>query len=632
MTWTPTHQQAAVIAHDASLSARLLAGPGTGKSATVIRFMLHAAEVQGVSGRLLTFTRAATNELKGKVAEHPEALSQPSTVHSFSIATLLANPGASMLPQPIRIADDWEWKELIRQHLKELVGCDVRLIDRALREMASNWESLEPVLDPKLPDEVRNQFSGAWEQHRVVFGYSLLAELPYRLLRALEDHPTLDLGTWDYLVVDEYQDLNQCDLAVLNHISDRGRPLIAAGDDDQSIYSFRMAHPVGIRSFLTQYPAALDYPLSVSQRCGTRILECARHVVEGMPGRPARPALTPAAHCPPGEVRYLRFANWTRERAGVATIVEWLIDHEDVAPEDIAVMFRTNYNEAWSGPLTAALTARSIPVVDTSEVPAMLEEDSNRRLLALARLVVYRYDSLAWWTLLSRTAQIGPATRDHFYSRAVSSGTTFAEQLLAEGENGFPDLGSAQRNRVELAISPALEVVAGIDLEGANLGDAGWGTWLVDNAEQFGGCEERFARLLKDLDGVIDRTEGLGRFLGQIQPVGKDLRSGRGAEAVRLMTMASSKGLTVRAAIVVGVEEGVVPLADADVDEERRLLYVAMTRATDYLFLTWAGSRTGPTARTGAPRVGAGRNRSRFLTHGPLASEDGAGFLATLTP
>jgi superfamily I DNA/RNA helicase len=168
MTWTPTHQQAAVIAHDASLSARLLAGPGTGKSATVIRFMLHAAEVQGVSGRLLTFTRAATNELKGKVAEHPEALSQPSTVHSFSIATLLANPGASMLPQPIRIADDWEWKELIRQHLKELVGCDVRLIDRALREMASNWESLEPVLDPKLPDEVRNQFSGAWEQHRVV--------------------------------------------------------------------------------------------------------------------------------------------------------------------------------------------------------------------------------------------------------------------------------------------------------------------------------------------------------------------------------------------------------------------------------------------------------------------------------
>jgi hypothetical protein len=61
-------------------------------------------------------------------------------------------------------------------------------------------------------------------------------------------------------------------------------------------------------------------------------------------------------------------------------------------------------------------------------------------------------------------------------------------------------------------------------LEGVDLGEAGWGTWLVDNAEQFGGCEERFAELLGDLDTVIDRTEGLGRFLGQIQRVGKDLR------------------------------------------------------------------------------------------------------------
>src|SRR6266508_5056694 len=235
MPWTPTPEQEAVIVHDTTKCARLLAGPGTGKSATVIRLILRAAAEQDRTGRLLTFTRAATNELKEKVAEHPDVLATPSTVHSFSIATLLSNPGASELTEPIRIADDWEWKELIREHLKQLVGCSAALVDRARREMASNWESLETTEDPKLPEDVRNRFAGAWEEHRVVYGYSLLAELPYRFLRALEDHPDLELGSWDYLVVDEYQDLNQCDLSVLNQITQRDRALIAAGDDDQSI-------------------------------------------------------------------------------------------------------------------------------------------------------------------------------------------------------------------------------------------------------------------------------------------------------------------------------------------------------------------------------------------------------------
>ncbi len=109
MPWKPTDQQNDVINHDVHRHARLLAGPGSGKSATVIQLMLRAAADQGMTGRLLTFTRAATNELRDKVAEHPEVLGRPSTIHSFAISTLLANPDAADLPRPIRIADDWEW-------------------------------------------------------------------------------------------------------------------------------------------------------------------------------------------------------------------------------------------------------------------------------------------------------------------------------------------------------------------------------------------------------------------------------------------------------------------------------------------------------------------------------------------
>jgi len=631
MTWIPTAEQEAIIGHDARHHGRVLAGPGTGKSATLIRLVLGAAAEHDLHGRLLTFTRAATNELREKVAEHAQVLGTPNTVHSFSISTLLANPGLTGLPEPIRIADDWEWKNLIREHLKDIIGCGVRLVDRARREMASNWESLEPTEDTELPEDIRNRFAGAWEQHRLVFGYSLLAELPYRLLRALEDHPDLQLGSWDYLVVDEYQDLNQCDLSMLKQITLRGRPLVAAGDDDQSIYSFRKAHPIGIRRFINDdYPDAYDYPLSISQRCGTRILACARHVIEGLPGRPNRPALTPAGHCGVGEAHYLQFPNWDDEVTGVAGIAEWLVRNQDVAPEDIAVMYRTNHNNAWSAPIAEALSDRGLPVVDTGEVPALLAEPTNRRLLTLARLVVNADDSLAWWTLLYLTPQIGPAVRDHFYARAEAAGRTFAHQLLADRSDDYPALSPAVRTRIESVVAPAAKTVAGVNVEGADLAGAGWGTWLVTNAQHFGGCDQALCELLVELDQLIDPTEGLGRFLAQLQPVGTDLRSGRAAGAVRLMTTTASKGLTVRAAIVVGVEEGVVPLADRDLGEERRLLYVAMTRATDYLYLTWARRRTGPTARTGTPRVAQGRNRSRFLTHGPITSESGPQYLADL--
>ena len=408
MALTPTAEQRRIIAHDTSRNARILAGPGTGKSTTVIEMLLQISRSSGQRGKLLTFTRAATNELALKVTPLSEGLERPSTVHSFSIATLLANTAISRLPKPIRIADNWEWDELIRRHLSALLGCAVRDIDSAKSEMASNWESLVKSEEPRLSDEIRSRFTGTWQHHREVFGYSLLEELPYRLLEVLEDHADLDLGDWQVIVVDEYQDLNQCDISVLKQIARRGRCLVAVGDDDQSIYSFRHAHPAGIRDFVgTDFPGAADYHLSTSQRCGTSILNWSRHVIEGLPGRPSRPRLTPRPGSESGEARYLQFAHSDREAEGVARLVQRLINTMDIEPEEIAVLFRSNPNNAWSQWLTGPLAARGVPVVNPGEVDEMLAESSNRRLLATARLLANPTDSLAWWTILGLTSESG---------------------------------------------------------------------------------------------------------------------------------------------------------------------------------------------------------------------------------
>jgi superfamily I DNA/RNA helicase len=271
-----------------------------------------------------------------------------------------------------------------------------------------------------------------------------------------------------------------------------------------------------------------------------------------------------------------------------------------------------------------------VPVVNRSEVKEMLAEVRNRRMMAVARLVANRVDSLGWWTVLHLSEGIGSAVRDHFYVRASKANISFAEQLLEDHRRGYPGLAAAQRNRTNSAVDAVLPLLDEVRAEQADLGEGGWGRWLLDRAGVLGGCEGRFANLLLELDDHVDPSEGLGRFLGQVQPVGEDLRSGRPAQAVRLMTMTASKGLTVRAAIVVGVEEGIIPRPRADLAEERRLLYVAMTRSTEYLYLTWAGRRTGPTARAGEARVARGRNRSPLLTHGPVRSEDGATYLDSI--
>jgi superfamily I DNA/RNA helicase len=107
MPYDPTAEQTAILAHDHRHHARVLAGPGTGKSATLVALVDHLLTGNPAPRiKLLTFTRAATAELAKKVSDHPAAAAErPSTIHSFSISVLLRNPGTGEFPQPLRIAD-----------------------------------------------------------------------------------------------------------------------------------------------------------------------------------------------------------------------------------------------------------------------------------------------------------------------------------------------------------------------------------------------------------------------------------------------------------------------------------------------------------------------------------------------
>jgi DNA helicase II / ATP-dependent DNA helicase PcrA len=624
----PTPEQLAILAHDPGYHARVLAGPGTGKSATLVALidqLLAGAEAPRL--RLLTFTRAATGELAKKVSAHPAAAAErPSTIHSFAISVLVRNPGAGDLPEPLRIADDWEYANVVRPKVARRAGVGVRALDRLVREMSANWESLRPERDPEVDPTERTRFLGAWNEHRRVYGYTLLQELPFALRKALRDHPDLEGVDYDLLVVDEYQDLNACDLEVIKLIGERGCSVIGAGDDDQSIYSFRKAAPEGIRRFPEDYPGAADYALSVTQRCGSRIIEWASHVIEGDPDRPPRPRLTAAPGSPPGEAALLSFGGQVAEARGIATLIQRLVGPEGIPPAEILVLLRSDFRGTFSDLIKHELDRLAIPYSDPEIVDHILAEPDNRRMLEIVRLLVDHEDSLAWASLLELTPGIGDSFFDYVYRRARHSHSQFGTALLAANEASFPDAPTASANRARMLVE---SVLGWLDEHTVPEGpETGWGQWIIETAggDVVPAPSEGLRELLLALDELAEPGVVLGRFLGQIAPLGKD-RAANESAGVRIMTMAGAKGLTVRATIIAALEEGLVPRPDVDLHEERRLLYVAMTRAREFVLGTWARRRTGPTARAGFPRVQERRSHSSFLNSGPVESQDGNAYI-----
>ncbi len=637
-TYKPTLEQQRILDHNPKQHARILAGPGTGKSATTVELIAKLLTANPeLRVKLLTFTRAATAELAKKVSGLPVAAAlRPSTIHSFSISVLLSNPGSASFPQPLRIADKWEEKNIVNPTLARRIKVRADHLGSLFREMASNWEHLAPKLISTVLASERAQFVGGWQEHREIYGYTLLSELPYSLLQALTNHSDLKGVDYDLMIVDEYQDLNACDLKVLRLIADQGCSIISAGDDDQSIYSFRNAAPEGIRRFQTDYPGSADYPLSITQRCGRSIIDWASDVIEGDPDRPARSRLTPAAGSPLGEVALLSFAGEKSEAEGIASLVHQLIKNDGVAPEDILILMRGDYNGTFSKPIKEALEKVGVSYADPDSVERLLGDPVNRRVLATFRLLDNPFDSLAWASLLLLTFGISQGFADYSYERARVDRLQFGDALLAARKLNFPDAPvAATAARADHLIKSVFEWLD-VHVPPTDMPAAGWGHWIIDNS----GCNVvpapsgDFITLLHDLDALVEEDLELGSYLSQITPLGRDLAIAESA-GVRIMTMNSSKGLTVRATVIAGVEEGLVPRRDHELSEERRLLFVAMTRAKEFFFTTWARTRGGPTARSGGKiKTGLIRDRRRpssFLEAGSIKSQDGNDYLKRRT-
>ena len=612
-----TSDQIEAIDHIGS-HARLLAGPGTGKTKTLTRRVLSLILQHNVdpdSILLLTFTRLAAAQLRDEIKKVLEPLGkiipQVSTLHSFALKQILYNSSRiDTLPRPIRIADDWEERHIIQEDLKKVLNLtEIGDVQKLINQLSTDWETLridEIGWEQQFPNPA---FLGAWRSHKDQYGETLRAELVYQLKKQLNQSRDFQLDKeYKHILIDEYQDLNACDLAIVNELAKRGAELFVAGDDDQSIYGFRFATPAGIRNFEQIYQNSKKLALEICFRCDKSILHSAEFVASLDPARLPKPT-RPKDEAEDGEVLIIGFKDQNHEAEILAKKIKSLID-AGTKPDQITILLRSDRNGALSKPIIEALKKHSVDVSLTTD--SELENNNEyRTVLSIIRLLVDQNDCLAWRTLLqvNKTNGLGDECIKNIGNYAQGKGIRFsvALQKIAESPSELEKFGQKIAKFVS-EINVAIVELKAIEnpIEAINA--------TVDKFMSAGEIKEQ---VKKYFVGILESQEkaDLENLIKIVSTSSEYIEQETKENAVNILTMHQAKGLSFDVCFIVGAEDEYIPgrnTGDKEGDE-RRLLYVSMTRARHKLFISYCNKRIGQQRHSGSNSGTEKRTLTRFL-------------------
>lgn len=226
-------------------------------------------------------------------------------------------------------------------------------------------------------------------EHKEIYGETLRSELVYRFNQQLKLNSRFKIDKdYQYILIDEYQDLNACDLSIIDLLKQKGVELFVTGDDDQSIYGFRYASPEGIRNFIREYNAT-ELALETCYRCDKKIIEFAEFVANQDLERIPK-TVNSYEDAGSGEVEIYRCQDQVKEASLVADKISNFI-REGIEPGKIAILFRSDRNKIISPPITAALEKKSIKM----SFPVMFNKnDIFQKIISYLQILFDREDSL----------------------------------------------------------------------------------------------------------------------------------------------------------------------------------------------------------------------------------------------
>ncbi len=603
-------QQKAVTASDGPVL--VLAGPGSGKTRVLTHRVAWLVGELGVAPwriMAVTFTNKAAREMR----ERLERLVGPSrgrgltlgTFHATCARILRREADPAGIPRDYAIFDADDQLRLVRQAIR-----DLDLDDKQYRPQAVHG-AISRAKNELIPPGAYSTGSYYGEVvKRIYERYQVLLEANGGL--DFDDLLMVTVRTFDrspdvlakyqeryrHVLVDEFQDTNQAQYALLRQLSGRHHNLFCVADEDQSIYAWRGADYRNIRRLRDDHPDLMAILLERNYRSTQTILDAARAIIQHNPDRTDKSLFTRRGRG--AKIAVHEAYDQDEEARFVVDTIAQLAAQEGVRPGDCAVMYRTN---AQSRALEDAFIRAGLPyrLVGATRFYARRE---IKDVVAFLRLIHNPTDGVSMARVINVPPRtIGRKTVAVLEDAAREPGTSVYEVLeeIASPTAEGPKLGTRARR----ALAAFLEMLEGwiaargsltvVQLMDRVLEDTRYADYLRDGSEE---GEERWANVL-ELRNVAADYEGvtLTEFLADVALVSDVDNLSDEVDAPTLLTLHSAKGLEFPVVFVTGLEDGLLPHSRSFDDpeqmaEERRLSYVGLTRAKDRLYLTYAFRRT----------------------------------------
>lgn len=581
----------------------VLAGAGTGKTRVIAYRIAHLIEERGLVPSCIlavTFTNKAAGEMKARLSSligHQAQGVNMGTFHSICLNILRRDGYKINLPSFFSIVDQEDRLNFVRQAMRT-IDLDVKKYPpRQYMHAISSFKNTDAFVEEREPREFFKNFKEVYRIYSALLNNQKMIDFDDMLGLAvrlfIKDPDTLAeyRQNYRYILVDEYQDTNAVQFRLLYLLAGKEGNLCVVGDDDQSVYGWRGAEVRNILEFDSIFSNVREIKLTGNYRSGSSILSTANRLIEHNAAR--RGKSLEACRNFEGEVVQAPLQDEAHEAEYVAGIIaEEIRKGTDLF--EIAVLYRTN---AQSRNFEVVLNRAGIPYKVIGGT-GFYQRREIKDVLSYLRFFDNKFDSISFRRSLKNPGRgLGDVSIDKIVNYAEEKGI----DLLAALKEFFPSLSANRRPGVERYIE-AIEGAGKFPSIKDKIDFIVKETNYEEYLRQFEEPDEASRRL----DNVMELYSAAAAF-EEASPIPsltdflantalvttEDERSANGV--VKLMTMHAAKGLEFTIVFLTGLEEGLFPLASAEgegnIEEERRLCYVGITRAKDRLYLTRVSNR-----------------------------------------
>jgi DNA helicase-2/ATP-dependent DNA helicase PcrA len=600
----------------------ILAGAGTGKTKTIVSRLAYLVKEIGIvpsSILTLTFTNKAAKEMRNRAYDiigqgnlaHPPLLC---TFHKFGLLFLKFNIHILGRKNNFIIIDTDDKKRIIKSLDKEIAASECA---NEISMFKNNL--LSPSQAKKQAnDELSNQIADVYEKYENYILLNNLVDfddlliLTYKILEANEEIARATSQRYQYIMVDEYQDTNEIQYKLLRKLCHSHNNLCVVGDDDQSIYGWRGANINNILDFKLQFDDVKIIKLEENYRSTNNILEAANNLIDRNQQRIGKNLISTKGDGK--EILILESEHENEESSKIARKINTLIDEGEDA-QDIAVLYRVN---ALSRSLEEGFNKAGLNYKLVGAV-RFYERAEIKDIIAYFRLITNHSDDFSFLRIINKPKRgLGKTTIDKLINESKSQKIPIFELVdKLTPEELTAVVGKKNSRTIKYFIASIYDLEDLLGKAPRRFVDSFEDTFEIkesykkvqDSIDRIANIDEFYGYIRDFIKNAIDDGifTGLEQFLNDISL--KSDQDTIDGHSISLMSVHASKGLEFKHLFVIGLEEGFFPIIGdgCDLEEERRLAYVAITRAKEELTLSYCHKRFYYGKRTDLLK-------SRFLT------------------